>query len=158
MKVRKFRERIVENKNSYKCQIGPVIGSRGRIPLKMNGFQNKLSTNFTFTAKIHIISRCIPCQAINCTWSYIRNFPQTRQNQRLSRVNFTFTRLITNGRSQTGNMWCSRVQLMMHSCRYRPLEAPIFWFPSGYVYLRTGVATVLGFRTYIYVRKSERVK
>ena len=26
-----------------------------------------------------------------------------------------------------------------------------------YVYIRTGVATVLGFRTYIYVRKSERV-
>ena len=40
----------------------------------------------------------------------------------------------------------------------RPLEAPIFWFPSGYVYLRTGVATDLGFRTYIYVRNNERVK
>ena len=39
-----------------------------------------------------------------------------------------------------------------------PLEAPIFRFPSGYVYLRTGVATGLGFRTYIYVRKYERVK
>ena len=26
------------------------------------------------------------------------------------------------------------------------------------VYIRTGVATVLGFRTYIYVRKYERVK
>ena len=26
------------------------------------------------------------------------------------------------------------------------------------VYIRTGVATVLGYRTYIYVRKSERVK
>ena len=39
----------------------------------------------------------------------------------------------------------------------RPLEAPIFRFPSGYVYLRTGVATGLGFRTYIYVRNNERV-
>ena len=39
-----------------------------------------------------------------------------------------------------------------------PLEAPIFRFPSGYVYLRTGVATGLGFRTYIYVQKYERVK
>ena len=28
---------------------------------------------------------------------------------------------------------------------------------SVYVYIRTGVATVLGFRTYIYVRKSERI-
>ena len=27
-----------------------------------------------------------------------------------------------------------------------------------YVYIRTGVATVLGFRTYIYVRTYERVK
>ena len=39
-----------------------------------------------------------------------------------------------------------------------PLEVPVFRFPSGYVYLRTGVATGLGFRTYIYVRKYERVK
>ena len=39
----------------------------------------------------------------------------------------------------------------------RPLEAPIFRFPSGYVYLRTGVARGLGFRTYIYVRNNERV-
>ena len=38
-----------------------------------------------------------------------------------------------------------------------PLEVPIFRFPSGYVYLRTGVATGLGFRTYIYVQKYERV-
>ena len=35
---------------------------------------------------------------------------------------------------------------------------PIFRFPSGYVYLRTGVATGLRFCTYIYVRKYERVK
>ena len=38
-----------------------------------------------------------------------------------------------------------------------PLEAPIFRFPSGYVYLRSGVTTGLGFRTYIYVRMYERV-
>ena len=66
MKVRQFRERIVQNKNLHKCQIGPVIGSRGRIPLRMNCLQIKLSTNFTFAGqKIHIICRCIPCQAIN---------------------------------------------------------------------------------------------
>ena len=49
--LRKLREQIVQNKNSHKCQIGPVIGSRGRIPLRMNGLQIKLSTNFTFTAE-----------------------------------------------------------------------------------------------------------
>ena len=51
MKVRQFREQIVQNKNLHKCQIGPVIGSRGRIPLRMNGLQIKLSTNFTFAAE-----------------------------------------------------------------------------------------------------------
>ncbi len=33
------------------CQIGLVIGFRGRIQLRMNGLQIKLSTNFTFTAE-----------------------------------------------------------------------------------------------------------
>ncbi len=32
------------------CQIGLVIGVRGRIQLRMNGIQMELSTNFTFTA------------------------------------------------------------------------------------------------------------
>ena len=33
------------------CQIGLVIRFRGRIQLRMNGLQIKLSTNFTFTAE-----------------------------------------------------------------------------------------------------------
>ncbi len=33
------------------CQIGLVIGVRGRIQPGMNGLQIKLSTNFTFTAE-----------------------------------------------------------------------------------------------------------
>ncbi len=72
------------------CQIGLVIGFRGRIQLSMNGVQIKLSTNFTFTAKIHIIRRCIPCQAMNWTWSDNRNFPKLAKNSGPLRLNSTF--------------------------------------------------------------------
>ena len=37
--------------------------------------------------KIHIMCRCIPCQAIICTWSDNRQFSQTRKNQRRNGVN-----------------------------------------------------------------------
>ena len=51
IKVWKFREQIVQNKNSHMCQIGPVVGFRGRIQLRMSGLQIKLSTNFPFMAE-----------------------------------------------------------------------------------------------------------
>ena len=43
-------------------------------------------------------------------------------------------------------------------CRLDAGKSPIFRSQSPCTYnIRTGVATVLGFRTYIYVRKYERV-
>ena len=51
IKVRKFREQIVQNKKLAHVSNRLVIGVRGRIQPGMNGLQIKLSTNFTFTAE-----------------------------------------------------------------------------------------------------------
>ena len=133
----------------------------------MDGFRwewTVFKSNYPLTSlsrqKIHIICRCIPCQAINCTWSGIRNFPQTRKNQPRTRTKLHFpstSQQMDAPRQEARDVhvhssWCTGPDTV--KC---PLEAPIFWFPSGYVYLPTGVATVLGFCTEIFVRKSERV-
>ena len=134
----------------------------------MDGFRREwtvFKSNYPLTSlsrqKIHIICRCIPCQAINCTWSGIRNFPQTRKTQPRTRTKLHFpstSQQMDAPRQEARDVhvhssWCRGPDTVKH-----PLEAPIFWFPSGYVYLRTGYATGLGFRTYIYVWKYERVK
>ena len=51
IKVRKFREQIVQNKKLAHVSNRLVIGIRGRIQPGMNGLQIKLSTNLTFTAE-----------------------------------------------------------------------------------------------------------
>ncbi len=53
-------------------------------------------------------------------------------------------------RKHVNSLWGDTVK-----CQLDAFKRPIF---SSYVYIRTGVATVLGFRTYIYVWKYERVK
>ena len=46
--------------------------------------------------KIHIIRRCIPCQAMNWTWSDNRNFPKLAKNSGQLRLNSTFFRWQTS--------------------------------------------------------------
>ncbi len=56
------------------CQIGLVIGFRGRIQLRMNGLQIKLSTNFTFTAENPYNPSLYSMPSDN------RNFPKLAKN------------------------------------------------------------------------------
>ncbi len=56
------------------CQIGLVIGFRGRIQLRMNGLQIKLSTNFTFMAENPYNSLLYPTIVI------FQNPPKTANN------------------------------------------------------------------------------
>ena len=123
MKVRKFRERIVQNKNSHKCQIGPVIGSLGRIPLRMNGIQIKLSTNFTFTAEnpYNLPLYSMPSDQLHLVrHSWISTNSQ-KAATKSTKLDFPSTsqQIWT---LQTGSTWCSREHLMMHSCRYRKVS------------------------------------
>ena len=97
--------------------------------------------------KIHIICRCIPCQAINCTWSGIRNFPQTRKNQPRTRTKLHFPS--TCQQMDASRQEACDVHVHRSWCRgpdtvKRPLEAPMAYFDS-----RLG--------TYIYVQESQRV-
>ena len=150
MKVRKFRERIVQNKT--RTSVKSVLSSA-----PVDEFRREwtvFKSNYPLTSlsrqKIHIICRCIPCQAINCTWSDIRKFLQTRKKQPRSRLNLTFHRLVNKyGRSRqeardvhVHSSWCRGPDTVKF-----PLEAPIFRFPSGYVNLRIVVATALELRT-----------
>ena len=150
MKVRKFRERIVQNKNSHKCQILLSSAPVDEFRWEWTVFKSNYPLTSLSRQKIHIICRCIPCQAINCTWSDIRKFLQTRKKQPQSRLNLTFHRLDNKygcSRQEARDVhvhisWCIAADTV--KC---PLEAPIFRFPSGYVNLHIVVATALELRT-----------
>ena len=130
---------------------------RGRIQLRMNGLQIKLSTNFTFTAEN-------PYNWLLFSMS-IDEFELgpaivIYKNSRRTWVNSTF---LPNGKHADVMAASSRRHVNTSWYWYRsvdwtPVKPHISIAKSVYVHIRTWVATVLGFRTYIYVRKSESVK
>ncbi len=75
--MKKYGEKIVKNKKLAHVSNRLVIGVRGRIQPGINGLQIKLSTNFTFMQKIHIIRRCIE---LGPTIVIFQNSPKTADN------------------------------------------------------------------------------
>ena len=81
---------IVQNKKLAHVSNRLVIGVRGRIQPRMNGPKSNYPLTSLSRQKIHIICRCIPCQAMNWTWSDNRNFPKLAKNSGQLRLNSTF--------------------------------------------------------------------
>ena len=136
------------------CQIVLVIGFRGRIQLRMNGLQIKLSTNFTFTAENPYNSPLysMPSDALNLVRQSL--FSKTRQKQRTtpSKLNFSSVGkhalkwLPAADRNHVNTSCGDTVK-----CRLDASKSPIFRLqsPCTYTYRsRNGFGT-----SYVYVRK-----
>ena len=105
-KVRTFRERIVQNKNSHICfdicasfVIGLSSASVDEFSWEWTVFKSNYPLTSLSRQKIHIIRRCIPCQAMNWTWSDNRNSPKLAKNSGQLRRNFSsdLVNMLTNG-------------------------------------------------------------
>ena len=101
------------------CQIGLIIGFRGRIQLRMNGLQIKLSTIFTFTAEnpYNPPLYSMPSDELNLVRQ--SKFSKTRQKQRTtpSKLHFSsdLVNMLTNG--------CHIPEAREHLvCRYRKVS------------------------------------
>ena len=125
---------------------------KSALPLlqRTNSAENDWSSNQTIHLlhfhgrRVHIICRCIPCQAMNCTWSDNRNFPKTRKKQIRSRVFSTFPQLVNiSDLMDVTRQEARDVHVYSSCCRYRrvSVRSPHILIPV---------------RTYIYVHESQR--
>ena len=123
-----------------------VIGVRGRIQPEMNGFQIKLSTDFTFTAAnpYNLPLYSMPSDDLNLVRQ--SSFSKTRQKQRTTPTKLHFSSvgkhaikwLPAADRNHVNISWGDTVK-----CRLDASKSPIFRSQSPC--------------TYIYVRESQRV-
>ena len=122
------------------CQIGLVIGFRGRIQLR-TVFKSNYPLTSLSRQKIHIIRRCIPCQAMNWTWSDNRNFSKLAKTS--GKLNFSSVgkhalKWLPAADWNHVNTSCGDTV----KCSLDAGKSPIFWSQSPC--------------TYIYVQESQR--
>ena len=134
--------------------------SRGRIQLRMNGLQIKLSTNFTFTAENPYNSPLysMPTDELNLVRQ--SQFSKTRRKQRTTPTKLHFSSvgkhavkwLPAADRKHVNTSCGDTVKCLLDAGK-----SPIFRLQSLYGYIRTKVTVGHHFRTDISVQNSERV-